>query len=125
MSYDYGYEGALQAAGCEVLDFKEFRSYQGEWLACVKTNEIIGVAEGWYGSCSDCDAFEAEFGWDGKETPDYEQRLKSFGEGYLPALPFEHYIVRFEKRVKGREWDDEALEMLKTIVEWKERYTNN
>lgn len=122
MSYDYGYEGALQAAGCEVLDFKEFGSYQGEWLACVKTNGIIGVVEGWYGSCSGCDAFEAEFGWDGKETPDYEHRLKSFGEGYLPALPFEHYIVQFEKRVKESEWDDEALDMLKTLVEWKEQY---
>lgn len=125
MSYDYGYEGALQAAGCEVLDFKEFGSYQGEWLACVKINGDIGVVEGWYGSCSGCDAFEAEFGWSDREAPDYEERLKSFGEGYLPALPFDHYVVRFEKRVKDREWDDEALDMLKTIVEWKERYTNN
>lgn len=118
----YGYTSALEAAGCEILEFKEFGSYQGEWLACVNYNGEIGVVEGWYGSCSGCDAFQSEFDWDSEETPDYEERLASFGESYLPTLPFEHYITQYTQRIKDNEWDNEVKEMLETITNWKNQY---
>ena len=112
------YELALEAAGCTVIEYVIFGSYQGEWLALVDHNGQRGVIEGSYGSCSGCDAFEAEFGWHDDERDDYQERLKSFGEGYLPALPIEHYISQLEKRVAGCEWDSEAQEMLDQVKRW-------
>lgn len=62
-----GYSEALEKAGCEILDFKEFGSYQGTWLAFVKYNGERGIVEGSYGSCSGCDSFQAEFDTYGDE----------------------------------------------------------
>ncbi len=56
-----GYKEALEAAGCKVLAFEEFGSWQGTWLAFVEYNGEKGIVEGAFGSCSYCDAFEAEF----------------------------------------------------------------
>lgn len=104
-----GYNRALVAAGCTVIDFEVFGSYQGEWLAqVVMPSGDVRFIKGYYGSCSGCDAFEAEFGFDshyvedhdGKSTyhSDYQDafpykgcekcdawwaKLKKFGEGYL------------------------------------------
>ncbi len=111
------YQQALEAAGCEVIEFQEFGSYQGEWLALVKYDGEIGVVDGCYGSCSGCDAFESEFGYG-----EYDhEKLKGFGEAYLPALPIDHYIAQFEKRISDCEWDDEAREMLEFIKQCKIR----
>ncbi len=44
-----GYREALEAAGCEVHDFKEFGSYQGTWLAHVTHDGQTGFIEGSYG----------------------------------------------------------------------------
>lgn len=112
------YELALEAAGCDVIEYVVFGSYQGEWLALVNHAGHRGVVEGSYGSCSGCDAFEAEFGWNDDERDDYQERLKSFGEGYLPALPIAHYISQLEKRVSECEWDSEAKEMLEQVKRW-------
>ena len=112
------YELALEAAGCDVIEYVEFGSYQGEWLALVKYDGQCGIVEGSYGSCSGCDSFQAEFGWYDDERDDYQERLKSFGEGYLPALPIAHYISQLEKRVDDFEWDSEAKEMLEQVNRW-------
>ena len=112
------YQQAIEAAGCDVIEFKEFGSYQGEWLALVIHDGEVGIIEGSYGSCPGCDAFEAEFGW---EDPGAE-KLKEFGETYLPALPISHYITQFEKRVSDWEWDSEAKEMLDVIIGWSKNY---
>ncbi len=58
-----GYSKALEAAGCKVLNFKRFGSYQGTWLAFVEYKGERGIVEGFYGSCSFCDSFEAAFGF--------------------------------------------------------------
>lgn len=109
-----GYCDALTAAGCVVIEYVEFGSYQGDWYAYVNIGGEKGVVTGSFGSCSGCDAFEAEFGWDDHKNPDYEGRLKNFGESYLPALPASHYIEHMEKRVNdGNDWGDE-----KEILEW-------
>jgi hypothetical protein len=78
------YQNALEAAGATVHDFTEFGSYQGTWLARITYNGITGWIEGSYGSCSGCDAFQAEFGWN--DLPDkVGEDMWVSGEGYRPA----------------------------------------
>lgn len=60
-----GYQSALEAAGADVLAFEQFGSYQGDWLAKVRVDGVEGWIRGAYGSCSGCDAFEGEFGYQG------------------------------------------------------------
>lgn len=79
------YQSALEAAGVTVHDFKEFGSYQGEWVAYVTFEGETGFITGGYGSCSGCDAFESEFGWGDDKEENYQQRLADFGRGYLPV----------------------------------------
>lgn len=105
-----GYKSALEAAGATIHAFKEFGSYQGEWVAKVTYKGETGWIEGNYGSCSGCDAFQMEFGYDDSDKgcdeheyetdpaikllcPDctdaaagYAIRLKAFGETYLDTI---------------------------------------
>ena len=126
------YQESLVAAGCDVLQFEEFGSYQGEWLALVSHGGFTGIVEGSYGSCAACDAFEGEFGYvfdpdhhDNKE-PDYQQRLADFGNSYLPPVNATDWIAMQEARIKqntdedGYCWDSEASEMLDVVKKWNE-----
>ena len=113
------YSSALEAAGCTVLEFEQFGSYQGEWLALVDHQGIFGVVEGSYGSCSGCDAFEAEFGWGlDDEEGDYQERLADFGETYLPTLPIDMIIEKYEKIIGDYDYCDHK-EIVDTLKEWK------
>ena len=97
------YKQALEAAGAKVNAFKGFGSYQGEWYALVDVGGRIGWIRGYYGSCSGCDAFEAEFGFefsgefiDGAYVhiederhprhDEYAARLTKFGSDYLDQI---------------------------------------
>lgn len=129
------YQEALEAAGATVHVFKEFGSYQGEWWALVTCADgRKGWVNGSYGSCSGCDAFDAEFGygdewcsehaWDNDEQratcaaciekqADYNDRLKCFGAGYLDDL---HDQAAAEKEASRYiEWDSEAPAMVEFI----------
>lgn len=66
------YEEALKAAGAEVHAYETFGSYQGDWWALVSYEGKHGFVHGYYGSCSGCDAFEAEFGWTENECEDHK-----------------------------------------------------
>ena len=96
------YLAALEAAGAHVEAFVEFGSYQGEWVAKIGHDRYI---IGSYGSCSGCDTFEAEFGWDGDEKDDYQQRLADFGKTYLDGEP---YTKEQALKVLLSDWVDEA-----------------
>ncbi len=110
-----GYTAALTAAGATVLNMFVGGSYQGSWLARVRTAD---GREGWildaYGSCSGCDAFESEFAYDRhayyshgqnvyaedgnfvegcSECDALKARLVEFGERYLAELRSELDIV--------------------------------
>lgn len=76
-----GYPKALQAAGAQVLDFAMFGDYQGTWWA----HTDKGFVTGSFGSCSHCDAFEADFGddWDKLDDPEVQAKLADFGKTYL------------------------------------------
>ncbi len=99
----YGYEGAMEAAGAQVLAFKEFGSYQGEWWAKLLYEDKTYWVHGSYGSCSGCDAFQSEFGYGDDEhctehtysrepidcklcaeaKDAYNKRLAEFGKSYI------------------------------------------
>lgn len=104
-----GYQEALEAAGAEVILFQEFGSYQGTWLAKVNYHGETGWIEGSYGSCSGCDAFEAEFDWNDKDKPDYQKRLAEFGESYLSSLipGFQMLVDYKNKSEKAYAWSDD------------------
>lgn len=110
-----GYKEALEAAGAKVLQFQEFGSYQGTWLAEVDYEGKVGWIEGAYGSCSGCDSFEAEFGWDDDEKPDYQERLAEFGKGYLCGfVTKDHLVSIYTEKCKGEyAWEDDQK-----ILEW-------
>lgn len=138
-----GYSEALEAAGAKVIEYKEFGSYQGDWLAFVEYNGEKGIVEGSYGSCSGCDAFEAEFGWtngptekDGKyyrtywheednEIPkeefdkinqEIQVKLADFGSSYLVGGVYgkDHYENRLAN-LKSDDWFDQET---KELCEW-------
>ena len=113
------YESALEAAGAVVHEFKHFGDYQGSWYALVTYKGEQGWISGSYGSCSGCDAFEAEFGWSVRDQPDYQCKLKSFGEGYLGG------IYSTEQQVQsmlGLYMSDEDKEAVVWVREIAERY---
>lgn len=136
-----GYSETLEAAGAKVLAFNEFGSYQGDWAALVEYNGETGFVFGSYGSCSGCDAFEAEFGWSDKPAMEdgkyyrnqytwdesyqiskeeydqklaaYEKRFADFGRGYLTQLSDRNIIqTRLDNLLKDDWFSSEEREML-------------
>lgn len=100
------YKNALTAAGAEVLNFEYFGDYSGQWFAKVRYNGETGWIQDWYGSCTHCDAFEAEFGNDYEEGADYEKRLANFGKPYLNTiLPAQHYLPELDAE---SDWDSNS-----------------
>lgn len=107
------YQEALEAAGAVVLEFEDFGSYQGDWLAVVEYDGWRGLVRGSYGSCSHCDAFEAEFDWDADGAPDYPERLAAFGKSYVEDMwTSQQLLEHFEK---DAEWDSEAQDVVEFL----------
>lgn len=131
------YQDALEAAGAEVLLWHEFGSYQGDWWSKVKIDDKQAWVSGSYGSCSGCDSFQAEFGYqDGQcedhvygsdshpeceacqlRAKDYHDRLESFGNDYLQnSMTQEQAEAEASKNI---EWDVEAESMLQWLKDNK------
>lgn len=107
------YAKSIEAAGAKVLDYEQFGSYQGDWWALVEYNGRKGFVGGSYGSCSGCDAFEAEFSWNDEDRPDYQDRLRDFGKSYLdPLYSYEEALKSASENIS---WDHEATEMVNWI----------
>lgn len=130
MSYNPSYSGALEAAGAKVLAYSEFGSYQGDWFALVEYQGQTGWVLGSYGSCSGCDAFQAEFEvyskslyrmefdeetrqWDYIWSPEGIERLKVFGESYLRDLRSNEEILDYAK--EHLSWDMEGDKVVKWL----------
>lgn len=128
------YQEALEAAGAVVHEFREFGSYQGDWWAKVSVGGKPGWINGSYGSCTGCDAFEAEFGYsnEGKcgnhqyndagaaecqlckaMAEVYRIRLADFGRPYIEAVMTQQQAE--EEAARNIEWDHDAEEMLAFI----------
>jgi hypothetical protein len=140
-----GYSEAIESNGLKIKEMKEFGSYQGTWIAILEDGRFI---EGSYGSCSGCDAFQAEFNYDeeivkqenGKYYPnnntwedeitegeaiaknkEYSEKLKSFGKRYTDSAETKEEIVsRYTIKCNDEfAWDDD-----KEILEWLKTKTN-
>ena len=134
-----GYVKALEEAGAIVHDFKNFGSWQGDWWAKVTYGNMEGFVHGAFGSCTVCDAFQAEFhsvmhthpdgtmvfgGYDVdevflddcEECANTQKRLREFGLRYLDNSFFTKEEA-LEKAKKDMSWDVEADEMVKWIEE--------
>ena len=99
-----GYRQALEKAGCNVLAFEEFGSYQGEWYAFVEYNGEKGIVQGSYGSCSGCDAFQAEFSYS-------DERSESNGKYYrTPWADEDEEITKEEYDKLGEEAEKKLAE---------------
>jgi|SRR6185312_9890568 len=108
------YQEALEAAGAKIIKFESFGSYQGDWFCLCEYKGKIGWVSGSFGSCSGCDAFEAEFGWNDNEQEDYQQRLCQFGKGYLdPEVMSNEEVLKIP--LSNIDWDDGAKEILKFL----------
>jgi hypothetical protein len=71
----WGYPVIAWANGEKCVLFQQFGSYSGEWLMLTKNEQEYKVYKDWYGSCSGCDAYEAE-------TPKTLSQAKKFAEDY-------------------------------------------
>jgi hypothetical protein len=128
------YKTALECAGANVHCFESFGSYQGDWWAKVTYKEKTFWVHGYYGSCSGCDAFEAEFDYDAhvcghdqyyypisdgfrdgcEECQKVKHRLIAFGKGYLEDDIYDQAGAE-KKASEDLELDTDAQEMLDFI----------
>lgn len=100
------YRKALELSGAKIFEFEEFGTYSGDWYALIEYNGVIGIVRGNYGSCSGCDSFLAEFGYD--EPTD--SALVAFSLSYLDnIISVEEAIVLARP---SSEWDMEANDVL-------------
>ncbi len=108
----------MKAAGAEVICYKEFGSYQGDWLAKVSFEGETFWIRDCFGSCSVCDAFKADVGWSPwnddsqAEVDAYREKVRAFGARLLEPqerLTFDAVLAAVSEDV---EWDSDAQEMV-------------
>jgi hypothetical protein len=118
------YSDALTLAGGEVLNFRYFGSYSGRWYAQVSYEGEVGWVSDSFGSCTVCDAFQADLGHL-SDHPDYDKYVADFGRTYLEALlPAEHFLKELRDRLgeyAGCYVDTEAED----AIEWIEKIEGN
>lgn len=107
------YQEALEAAGATVEIYKEFGSYQGEWVAKIGSDKWV---LGSYGSCSGCDAFEQEFDYSDTKKPDYQERLASFGKSYLDSSYTTKELIEYFKRAES--YDEGSCDAIKFLTQY-------
>lgn len=118
------YREALEAAGADVIEFQYFGSYQGDWIAKVRWENQVVWVHGSYGSCSYCDAFEAEIGylnrdceehrWMGESDcpacieamENYQKAMTAFGRHYLDSYLTQEEMEKEAGRNAEWSWED-------------------
>ena len=119
-----GYKEALEAAGANVLAYEEFGSYQGDWLAKVSYQGETFWLRDYYGSCTGCDAFEADIGMitddDGNyiwedDHPKRVAAIAAFGARYLEPQERLTFDQVMEKAAENVGWDDDAGKMVQFV----------
>lgn len=112
---DADYTMVAEARGQEVLWFRRFGSYQGDWLLMAKDDERYYLYKDSYGSCSGCDAIEGTFdsGDLAPDDPQVQEFIKSY-TSFLEMTP--EAALRVAQRDGNllavlprnrREWQDE------------------
>lgn len=98
--------------GVTEVKAEYYGSYQGEFLcSIIKDGEYLLIHD-WYGSCSGCDAFEAELGHGDVARED----AINFAESYINSAIPRHKMIEFlEKEVSDDSWCTEKKEMLQDL----------
>lgn len=142
-----GYAEALKAAGAEVLGFEMAGDYQGSWVALLRVGGGLKALTGYYGSCSGCDAYQAEFGFDshvvvdhgGAETwhepedPDrfvagcaqcegWRQKLAAFGAMYLADAAAPSTVLDTLVREANEFEDEDRRKLVKALAGFMEAH---
>ena len=118
MMMSTGYVRALEAAGAEVLAYREFSEYEGTawqyeggaWTAKVTYRGDTGYVFGLYGHYPNGDAFDNEFG----DCIDNVERLREFGESYLSDIKTQEEAE--ELAAEYADWDGERKDMLDWVI---------
>lgn len=136
-----GYAEALKAAGAEVLGFEMAGGWQGNWVALLRVGGELKALTGYYGSCSGCDAYQAEFGfeshvvvdhggaetWHEPEDPDHfvagcakceewRQKLAAFGAKYLAVAKAPSTVLDTLVREANEYEDEERRNLVKALA---------
>lgn len=130
------YTSAMEAAGAVIHEEESFGSYQGDWLACITYEGRMGIVHGSYGSCSGCDAFEAEFGYSEPACPSHtytyprpedctdckqaeaanQQKLAAFGREYAESMMTPDELQSYEVTLAEQtQWDSDAPGMQRFV----------
>lgn len=114
------YKFALEVAGAKVLAYQTFGSYQGDWLAKVEYEGQQFWIHDYFGSCSGCDAMEAEiessYGDDGEGYLGHEkEKLAAFGKRYLEPENRLTYEQVSAKAAEHSAYDVDADEMINFV----------
>lgn len=83
---DVGYPMVAEVQGHRVLFYRQFGSYQGEWLLFSYMDEHFFIWKDWYGSCSGCDAIEGKFSWSDRPLAIDDPKVVEFCKTYKPFL---------------------------------------
>lgn len=78
------YEIVAWCRGHEILYYREFGSYQGEWVMLSHCDGEYYIWKDYYGSCSGCDDYEASMDWGDLHAQD--KAVVEFAEKYVPFL---------------------------------------
>ena len=133
MSYPYVHE----TAGATVHCYEEFGAYHGDWLAKVTYKNQTGWIHSYFGSCTGCDAFLNEFGYedhvcgdnkyydpiensfieDCPKCQEIKARLIRFGQDYLETV--QSYEDVLEEISENIEWDYDVKEMVQFLKDNK------
>lgn len=111
------YHGVLEMAGATVHAFQDFGSYQGDWLAKVTYNGVTGWIKDSYGSCSGCDSFESESGYEQRTKNEWKEFSIKFCKDYLEDI--RTYEDMLKMCSENLDWDMEAKDMIKFLEENK------
>jgi hypothetical protein len=116
------YEDAFAAVPGVTVEWAEYcGSYQGRLVAKLKIEGVEGprYVLDYYGSCSGCDSYEAEFGYRNDETP---EALAAFGQSYVDAaLTLDEALAELLPK-PGQWYDTDEREVLdKVLADYPEK----
>lgn len=104
-----------------MLEFCSFGDWQGSWVALVEYQGQRGWVQGAYGSCTECDAFDAEFDWDSDFTcEDVQERLAQFGRSYLDDLQTADQVLR--QYDADADWDSDSADAAAWVRRAQQQY---
>lgn len=83
---EQSYTMVAEARGQRVLWYRQFGSYQGEWLLFSRDDDLYYVYKGSYGSCSGCDHLEGYFGYEDEPLTPEHPKVQEFIADYQSFL---------------------------------------